>query len=349
MFKIAYFEVKKMLRDYRLLLVFLLQPVILIYLLGNTVAHTPDKIDVSVFNQYQNEISMKIITEMKSSETLSVKECTNQDSAETSVYENKSKLAVTISLGGNSWDDIKIVRNSIVPDVSARAEKIVLEALTKLNSNNLSAPISVRDNTSKTVSYFDYYASAIIILLLILICLNASVTAITQERIDGTFERFFVTPYSKATMVFGKMVSYVGISLTLSLITIFSLKFFFDVNLGPIWLIGLITFVTGLAAIALGLLVSSVTYTIGESIQVGTLIFFSILILTGLIFQPESMQPFILKLHDVIPFTYSMTAMREVNILGFGFSKVVNDLFIIGGSAVLFLIVAVIFLRRKTR
>jgi len=185
------------------------------------------------------------------------------------------------------------------------------------------------------------------VILLILICLNASVTSITQERADGTFERLFVTPYTKAQLIFGKMISYVSISLALSLVTIYSLSIFFSVNLCPVWLVGLIAFAIGLASIALGLLVSALTYSVGESIQVGTLIFFAMLILTGFLFQPENMRPVIEWIYYSLPFTYAILAMREVNLLNFGFSKIYIDLIIICGSALIFLLAAVVVLRRK--
>ena len=261
------------------------------------------------------------------------------------IKENNSKLAVIIAVGGSD-KSIDFITNATVPEVSAAAQSKILESVYSFTSgNNLS--VTTKPNTDRKLNFFSYYASAIMILLLILIGLNASVTSITQERVDGTFERFFVTPYSKASMIFGKMMSYVGISLMLAFIMIFSMKIFFDVTLGPIWLVGLITFATGLAACALGLLVSSFTYTIGESIQVGTLVFFALLVLTGLIFQPETMQPVIAHLHNYIPFTHAMTSMREVNILGFGFDKVYRDILILFGSAVAFLLVAVLALRRK--
>lgn len=421
MIKIAYYEIKKMLRDYRLLIVFFIQPVILIYLLGNALIHDPEHLAISVYNKSLNSGSTQIVEKIKGINCLSLNLASSEDEASNLAKDNLVKASVIIDVRENAGVTsgvVEIIENATVPEMSAKAKGEIISALeptirditannskfeaeklanqkstsftdqqklklddlarviaslslsseeigavqgkiqalddssisfSDLKISNDSITIKSVNNTDRKIVFFDYYASAVIALLIMLIALNSSVTTISQERIDGTFERFFVTPYTKASMIFGKMLAYVIVSLALALITIASLAVFFDVTLGPIWLVLLITFINGLAAIALGILISSFTYSIAESIQVGTLIFFTILILTGLIFQPETMHPVIQKLHQFIPFTYAIKAMREVNILGFGFGQVYKDLLILFGSALGFLSLAVIILRRKAR
>ena len=346
MFKVAYYEMKKMLRDYRLIIIFILQPIILTYLLGNTAAHYPKNIDVAVFSRYDNHASAQIVQRIKEISKFKVTQFSTEQSARDNIENDKSKLAVIISVGSNNGNKVEMITNATMPELSQTAQAEVAKEIYGLDPS-LNLQINTENNTKRDINFFSYYASAIMVLILVLIGLNASVSAITQERVDGTFERFFVTPYSKTSMIFGKMISYVGVSLVISFILIFCMKVFFNVSLGALWLVGLMVFASGMAAISLGLLISAFTYTIGESIQVGALVFFALLILTGLIFQPETMQSVVSKIFYLVPFSYAIIGMREVNILGFGFNKVYPDIIILFGSAFLFLFAAVLTLRRK--
>lgn len=362
--KIALFEFKRLIRDYRLIIIFVIQPVILVFLLGNALIKEPTDIKVSIINNYENPFSLEIVREIRGIDGLDLKEATDESEARGMVEDNQTRGAVIIDIkttGKQAFGRIIYIENSAIPEMSNRAKSKILDAtqdsIALLNSPNTMAGSSLEPtvqvvsekNTARHIVYFDFYASAIIALLVVLIGLYASVTTISQERVDGTFERFFVTPFSKANMIFGKMIAYIIMSLTLAVITIASLAFFFNVTLGPIWLVLLITFINGLAAIALGILISALTYSIGESIQVGSLVFFAVLILSGLIFYPETMHPIVKYLHYTLPFTYAIKAMREVNILGFGFSDILTDLVILAGSGLIFLSLAVLVLRRKAK
>lgn len=420
MLKIAYYEFRKIIRDWRFVLIFLSQPIILITLLGLTAFKQPENIAVSVYNKEQNSYSEKIVSALQKEKDLKIEILGSEQAVRDNIGSDKSKEAVIINIAkrdGNIGGTLEVIDNATVPEISGTAKKIILNSITETLTNfytenaegevkqassefqnqfstsikkrvsdistqisllplpaeNLTVlqksisdlgslsndglnniliesktiPITESKNTNKEIKYFDFYASSIIILLIIMIGLNTSSTTITQERIDGTFERFFVTPFTKVQMIFGKMITLSTISIALSVIAIFSLAVLFKVNMGPVWLVLLIAYLSSLVAISLGMLISSFTRTIAESMQVAMLFFFSSLIMTTFIFQPETMHPIIQNVSKIIPFTYSINAMREVNILNFGFFDVWKDLLILFGYIFLFLILAVVLLKRK--
>jgi len=413
MFKIAFYELKKLIRDHRWMAIFLAQPVLIVTLLGSVAIHDPKNISVLIYDTNQNQYSREIAQVISNDSRLKIVAKNSENDLRESLRRDEATLGVLIKIDKEDQirGKIEVVENSTAPEMSARSKvfiaddiKPVLDGFTKNNaktvigadqsqkfSDSKNALSRIRNqvssipldqavkatmasdfsilqnqssaenieidtskidllqtkNTSKSIKYFDFYASALIVLLILLVGINTSSTTVTQERIDGTFERFFVTPYSKTHMIIGKMLAFVTVSVVLALLTIFSLKLLFDVTLGPIFLVLLITFLTSLCALSLGLLISSFTYTIAESIQVGITLFFSILILCGLIFQPETMHAIPKFLHQIIPFTYSVRAMREVNLLNFNFSMIGKDLLILVGYTALFLTLSVLFLRRK--
>lgn len=376
MLKIAYYEFKRFIRDRRTLVVFLALPIVIIMLLGSVTVHEPENIKIAVANVNANTYSNRIVNDLKDQSKFEIEEV-SPETARTDIEQNKFKTSVIINITKNNnkiTGNIELIENSTVPEISANAKALVGKSIQEsigqfttqniqdsINSSLRSLPVqtdikitgtdsvtvNTSKNTDKNIKYTDFFASAVIVLLILIVGLNTSSTTITQERIDGTFERFFVTPYSKFQMIAGKMLAFTVISIILALVTIFSLKILFDVTLGPLWLVLLISFLNALAAISLGVLISSFTYTIAESIQVSILCFFASLILTGLIFQPETMHPIAQKLSAIVPFTYSVKAMREVNILNFNFNEIKYDLLILIAYAFGFQALAILALKRK--
>jgi len=419
--KVAKFELIKLIRDKRLLIVFLIQPIVLITLLGLSNRHEPQKIELALFDKSKTEYSNKIVNDLGNEKNLVVKNVSTESELLDLINNDKVRGAVTLDINKNDSQisgEIKYIENSTVPDLTSYAKLLCLNAaqnslvdFVKENvKNNVTAEIgaatttsqqaidrkiagftkqiaqltlepatsatiksgleglkdvepvkiegfdpsvsavtiSTEKNTKKDVKYFDYFASAVIVLLVIFVSLNSSSTTITQERIDGTFERFFVTPYTKNNLILGKMLAFSVAAMTLAVLTIFSLTTIFDVTIGPLWLVLFVTYLTSLAALALGIMISALTYTIAESIQAASLVFFSTLILTTFLFQPETMHPSIKFVSKVIPFTYSVKAMREINLLNINFDDIWKNIVIIFGTFILFLLLSIVLLKRKT-
>ncbi len=419
MLKIAYFELKKLLRDRRWLALIILQPIILLFILGAATIHDPKNIKIAVFSQWKNEYSNQIIQNLQDEKDLKIEILTSEKLLKDGLDKNHYRGGIVIDIKKNESQingDLLFISNSTVPEISSQAKllalnstkktladfaaknlqakittqsqaqsKIIqsdlkskidtletnlsklslpneqltaltkpLQGIEKINLNgfdNLAKPNQIKinesKNTTRKIRYFDFYASAVVMLLVLITCLNMSSASITQERIDGTFERFFVTPYTKTQMIMGKMLTFSVISLIIAFVTIGTLYYVFNASLGPLWLVILITYLTSLSAVAIGLLVSSFTHTIAESIQVSITIFFSCLILTQFIFQTETMHPILTKITWLVPFTYSMQALREVNLLNVGFMDVWQDIAILGGSVIVFISLAIVLLHRK--
>ncbi len=374
MLKIALYELKKLTRDTRWLVLFLVQPILVVLFLGLVTWREPQNIRVSFFNKEDNQYSQQIVQDLEREKKLILVYDSSADEAHRQVKDNITRSAVIIDIAKKNdiiSGSIEIMENSTLPELSGQTKKIILKATEdtvknfsvenvknlmpqsaqiKIDETNIDlSPIEIREtkNTNKNIKYFDYFLSALIVLLITINCLNLSSTTITTERIEGTFERFFVTPFKKYHMIIGKLLAFAIVAIVLSIIIILTLKTLFAVTLGPIWLVLLITFITALMAIALGIFISSITYTIRESILMGIMAFYLTLILTPFLFQSETMHPIIGKIPLIIPFTYSIKAMREVNILGFDFYQILPDLLMLVGYFVGFIILSILLLRRR--
>lgn len=373
MIKIAFYELKKLMRDTRWLILFLIQPIMVVVFLGLVTWQEPRNITISVYNLNDNQYSRQVIQDLENEKRIDLQTTNSIGEAYDQVEKDQTKSAVIVNISERNnviSGTLEIMENSTVPELSANAKSLIINStkatilqfskqnilmaspITAFSNQNISIeePIKILEtkNTQRNIKYFDYFLSALIVLLMIINCLNISSTAITTERAEGTFERFFVTPYKKSQMIFGKFLAFLLISIVLSVITIATLRIIFSVSLGSLWLVLLINFLTALVAIALGILISSITKSVSESLQVGVIGFYMTLILTPFLFHAETMYRYINKIALVIPFTYSINAMREVNILGFGIWQVMGDLLILLLSALILLTVSILLLRRRS-
>lgn len=419
-FKIAFYELKKIMRNWRWIALFLLQPIAATLLLGLAADHKPKDINIALYDKNKNQYSNQITDDLFNEKRLSINVLSNEEDVRKQLEDNKASLGIIIDVarrGQKISGSVELIDNVTTPEITGEA-KILFSDLTKdtltkfaqdnatdqidsrvkseseqksndlnsavsrlkdqiallplpaqnlqdlnesLNSIKVDSTIAVDNvaidgqnislnetrNTNRELKYFDFYAPALIILLIVFIGMNRTATTITEERQNGTFERFFVTPFTKSNMIFGKMLAYTTASIVLAGIITAILSLVFNAALGPIWLVVLIAVITGLTAVALGLLISSFTYNTEESINVSVLLFFIFLILTTLIFQNETMHPIAVFLSKIIPFTYSIIIMREVNLLNLGFYDIWPGLAILIAYLFAFLFLSAIVLRRK--
>jgi len=247
-----------------------------------------------------------------------------------------------------------VVTSEISKAVAETSKEISLENVSKPNieiASSLIEPIeySSKELTPFKLQNFDYFASAIMVLLIILVLINLSGISITSERASGTFERLFVTPYSKIDVILGKAISLLCIGIIIALLGTASLYFIFSISIGNFWLVMLINLLVGATAVTLGLLVSSITYSVVESAELAMYLFFISVITTGIMSPIETANKYFAYVMKAVPFYYAVDASRRVNMVDAGWSNIAINIYILIGSFIFFLVLSIILLRREAK
>ena len=123
----------------------------------------------------------------------------------------------------------------------------------------------------------------------------------------------------------------------------------FGITIGSIWLIILIDVLVVMTAVALGLLISSITYTVVESVELAMYIFFVSVLTSGIVSPKEVHFPLYNYFIKIIPFSYAVDASRRVNMAGAEWSHVANNIYILLGFFIVFMLLSAILLRREAR
>ncbi len=158
------------------------------------------------------------------------------------------------------------------------------------------------------------------ILLTITFLLVMSV-AVVREREGGTLEQLIVTPISKAALLLGKVVPFVGIAY-LQMTNILVLGWLvFQVPLrGSLLLLYILTAPFILATLGLGLLVATVARTQGSAQQLALFFLLPSILLSGFIFPREAMPLLAQWVGVVMPITWFLDIMRGILLKGVGMS-----------------------------
>jgi len=364
---IAYFEIKKLFRDWRLIVIIASQPIVIAALVGLISYQSPTDINVGFIDYTPGHYSKMFQEELSKQKDLNL--ITYSDVDETLIKEGRLRGFIEVNIDDQDLSNASV---NILNDPSGRyvafiAQPEITRAVEEVSKNiaadNLIATAGIRvsdaelnpvkvnvsDATPFELKFFDYYGSAMMVLLIILVVVNLSAISITNERIQGTFERLFVTPYTKSTIIFGKALALFLIGVIVAFIANLSLYLMFHVAFGNVWLIALIDTLVVATSVTLGLMVSSLTYTVVESVQLAMYLFFVSVLTTGVFAPLESTQKTMQLIIKFVPFYYAVDASRRINMLDAGWSQVSANVYILIGSFLTFLVLSIVFLRREAK
>lgn len=196
----------------------------------------------------------------------------------------------------------------------ALAESLQLAAA-RDPSGKLALPIEVRPrllyNPNLISAYFFVPALVGVILQNVTIFLTAF--AVVREREHGTLEQLFVTPVGRRALILGKLLPYALLGFVETLIVLLVMVFVFGVPIhGSLALLLALSLLFLLAALGLGLMISTVARTQLQAIQMSFVILMPSILLSGFVFPRETMPGFIYLIGFGIPVTYFLEMLRGI-------------------------------------
>lgn len=177
------------------------------------------------------------------------------------------------------------------------------------------------------------------------------VTSITmlRERTSGTLERLLTTPIHKADLLFGYALAFSIMAAAQALVAtgtgywIFGMKI--AGNAGWVVLISVLTAVLG---VVLGLLCSAFASTEFQAVQFMPVVVIPQILLCGLFVARDQMNSVLEAVSNVLPLSYAVDGLQQVAANGDPTSQLVRDLLVIAAFVLAGLLLASLTLRRRT-
>jgi ABC-2 type transport system permease protein len=183
-----------------------------------------------------------------------------------------------------------------------------------------------------------YIVPGIIGVLLSMTLLMIMSMAIVRERERGTLEQLVVTPIGKTSLMLGKIVPFVLVGyVQMSVILGLGLLLFRTPMRGSLALLYVITLVFMMANLAIGLLVSTLTRTQTQAMQLSFFFLLPNILLSGFMFPREAMPELARWIGAVLPLTYYLDVLRGILLKGIGIEYLWRQTAVLVGiAAVLF-------------
>jgi ABC-2 type transport system permease protein len=143
--------------------------------------------------------------------------------------------------------------------------------------------------------------------------------AVVRERERGTLEQLVVTPIKPWELMLGKILPYVTVAFANVVFASAIGRFWFGVEFaGSFALLLALAALFVLSSLGLGLLISTVSQTQTQAMQLALFVMLPSIILSGFVFARESMPHPIRELGLLIPLTYFLQILRGIILKGVG-------------------------------
>ncbi|ALG12799.1 ABC transporter permease [Kibdelosporangium phytohabitans] len=182
----------------------------------------------------------------------------------------------------------------------------------------------------------------------IIMFMIASITTL-RERTSGTLERLMTMPIGKFGLLSGYAAAFGAVAVVqVSVATLVSVWWLGLELTGPLWILLVIAVLDALLGMALGLFVSAFARTEFQAMQFMPVFVMPQILLCGLFVPRGDMAGLLNWLSDVMPLSYAVQALTHVTRSSDFTGSLARDLVVIGGCALLALVLGAATLRRRT-
>lgn len=177
------------------------------------------------------------------------------------------------------------------------------------------------------------------------------VTSITmlRERTSGTLERLLTTPIHKADLLFGYALAFSIMAAAQALVATGTAYWIFGMKIaGNAGWVVLISVLTAVLGVVLGLLCSAFATTEFQAVQFMPVVVIPQILLCGLFVARDQMNSVLEAVSNVLPLSYAVDGLQQVAANGDPTSQLVRDLLVIAAFVLAGLLLASLTLRRRT-
>lgn len=231
--------------------------------------------------------------------------------------------------------------STLVPAVSRALQVVPGRA-----SGGLNAHIRIWYNPE--LRDINFFINGLIGAILLQVTLILTAQAIVREREKGTMERLVSSPLQPVELLLGKLIPYSLIAFW-DLLLVFAIAYFwFQVPMrGHFGLFLLASVLYIFSCLGFGLLISTVSHTQQQAIQMSMLVFLPSLILSGFIYPIPAMPEVIQWLTRLLPLRYYITVARAITLKGAGMAVILPDLAAMTAVGLVVLVLSVVRFRRR--
>lgn len=165
----------------------------------------------------------------------------------------------------------------------------------------------------------EFIIPGLIGIIMQLVTVSLTSFSLVREKEQGTLEQVMVSPIGRLGLMLGKLTPYACLAFVEMLVVLLAGRYVFNVHLiGSVVFLMVMSIPFVLAALAMGLLISTIAQTQGQALQLTMLTLLPSILLSGFVFPRETMPGPIYLLSFLFPVTFFIEALRGIILRGAG-------------------------------
>lgn len=347
-------ETRQLLRDKSNLMVGLFLPVVLILIFGYGLSFDVKNANIAIVSEDASPLAQDVLSGFYLSPYFVVTRSASMHEAQQLMLKRKVDAIVHLQAdfsrqlsAGNAA--IQVLVNGVDANRARVLQSFAQGAIAQWGIKQAAAgelPLAVPAvslqarlwyNEANNSTYFLVPGLIVLVMTLNGALLTSLVMAREWER--GTLEALFVTPVTTNEIIIAKLVPYFGVGLVGLAMCLLAGKFLFEVPIrGSLLLIIVASMLYLLVSLSLGLLVSAATKNQFLASQLALILsFLPALMLSGFIFDLNSVPTVVRAISRVLPATYFVEALQTLFLAGDVWGLLIKDCAILCVHAVVFL------------
>jgi ABC-2 type transport system permease protein len=349
--------------DKRTLGILFMVPLVMLGLFALLLRHDPTPVAVAVLNEDAGPLGRAIVEQLKASDHMAVTEPT-ADAARAQLEDGTlsarirlpEDLSVTAAKTGAVKPDITL--RGTDPSASAVVLQSIQQAILAALQAQARAGIGTLPTLEPQITYryggssldgLDLLGGPFVGLVVFFLVYIVTSISFLRERSLGTLERLMASPLRRGEIVVGYMLGFSAVAVVQSVeVLVFSLWVLHIYNAGSIALIFGIELLLALAAVNLGIFLSTFARSEFEAVQFIPAVIAPQMLLSGVIVPVASEPGWLQVVSNVLPLTYAVNGLRAVMLegAGLGSNGVLLDVAVLAAFCVATILAAAATLRR---
>ncbi len=336
-------------RDKRTLLVLFGMPLAQLLLFGYAITTEVSNADLAIYNQSPGQFSNQLVDKLVSSSFFKLTESVHSKDEMMDVFrKSKAKIFVVIPSDfeqkfSRGEAKIQLIADGSDPNLASiltnSANGIIMNWMKgqisgKMNIETINSEVRWHYNPElKSVSMF---VPGVITIILMLVSAMLSSISITREKELGTIEILYVSPLKPTTIIIGKLVPFIILSILNAAFILLMAYIIFDVPVnGSIVLLLLESLLFIITALSLGVLISTVSETQQTALMLSLFgLMLPTILLSGFIFPISSMPLPLQIISNVIPAKWFLIIIKDIMLKGLGIEYVWKESLVLLGMTI---------------
>jgi len=342
-------ELAHILRDRASLIIALLIPLVQLTIFGFAINFDVRHISTVIVDMDHSRESREYVDKLKATQYVEVLRYANTPEEAVEALRNGSaRIGVVIPPDfaresiGKGHPTVRVMIDGSDSQVAVRA-RMAFASAPALAPGEVDPRITMFFNPTTRTENFMIPGLIAVILQIVTVSLTAF--SLVREKEQGTLEQLMVTPVGRLGLMLGKLTPYAILAL-IEMVIVLGLGFLvFDVRVtGNLVLLVVLSLPFILAALSMGLAISTIAQTQAQALQFTLLIMLPSILMSGFVAPRETMPGALYLISNALPVTHFLQIVRGIIVRGAGLTDVLPPtLALLAITGVLILIAATRF------